>query len=355
MDIEAAAVRGLAAIDPYTLLDTEAARIDAFAEGLGSGDWAEPTGCAGWGRHDLLAHLAASETYNHACLDDTIDALMARAGAAGVTDLHGFNAWGVAERRDRPHTEVLQEWRVANARTCAGLRARDGWRPPHPGRAVPRRTPGVAPGRGAGHPRRRPRRSRRSGRGHRPDPLAGPVRPLRGGRGGPGAQLDHTNGSTTVRVGDASAVVDDETLVAAVSGRPECAPSTLRADVLAGLAPRGRGGERLAEVSRARTWTTMPVIWSGPRRSARRPTISASDHRRWLAQAGPSAATFRRPASMPSGRTWSATSSPTISAHRWWTVTTTSTPGAPSPAEYGVEQARHRAVRARVTVGGGQW
>jgi hypothetical protein len=39
-------------------------------------------------------------------------------------------------------------------------------------------------------------------------------------------------------MGDASAVVDDETLVAAVSGRPECAPSTLRADVLAGLAPR---------------------------------------------------------------------------------------------------------------------
>ena len=37
---------------------------------------------------------------------------------------------------------------------------------------------------------------------------------------------------------DASAVVDDETLVAAVSGRPECAPRTLRADVLAGLAPR---------------------------------------------------------------------------------------------------------------------
>ena len=47
MDIETVAVRELAANDPHTLLDTEAARIDAFAEGLGSGDWAEPTGCAG--------------------------------------------------------------------------------------------------------------------------------------------------------------------------------------------------------------------------------------------------------------------------------------------------------------------
>lgn len=238
MDIETVAVRELAAIDPYTLLDTEAARIDAFAEGLGSGDWAEPTGCAGWGRHDLLAHLAASETYNHACLDDTIDALMARAGAAGVTDLHGFNAWGVAERRDRPHTEVLQEWRVANARTRAGLRARDG---------------GDLPTLAGPYPVARQAWHLAAELATHADDLGVPVVPAEAtartlwrarfarfvvAEEDRGAQLDHANGSTTVRMGDASAVVDDETLVAAVSGRPECAPSTLRADVLAGLAPR---------------------------------------------------------------------------------------------------------------------
>lgn len=238
MDVENAAVRELATIDPHTLLDTEAARIDAFAEGLRSRDWAEPTRCDGWDRHDLLAHLAASELYNHASLDDAIAALMARAGAAGVTDLHGFNAWGVAERRDRPHSQVLQEWRDANARTREGLRARDG---------------GDLPTLAGPYPVRRQAWHLAAELATHADDLGVPVLPAEAAartrwrarfarfvvaEEDRGAELDHTDGATTIQVGDASAVVDDDTLVAAVSGRLDHAGSVLPASVLVGLAPR---------------------------------------------------------------------------------------------------------------------
>ncbi len=238
MDIETAAARELGSVDPHDLLDAEAARIHAFAEALGPDGWAEPTGCAGWDRHDLLAHLAASETYNHACLDDAIATLMERAGAAGATDLHGFNAWGVAERRQLPHAEVLREWRAANARTRAEMRARRG---------------GEIPTLAGPYPVDRQAWHLAAELATHADDLGVPVTPPEADdrtrwrarfarfvvvEEERGADLDHTDDRTTVRVGDASAVVDDETLVAAVSGRSDQAPSPPAPAVLAGLAPR---------------------------------------------------------------------------------------------------------------------
>ncbi|MDP9336306.1 MAG: maleylpyruvate isomerase N-terminal domain-containing protein, partial [Actinomycetota bacterium] len=59
----------LAGLDPYELMATEASRLDQFFASAGAGDWSKPTRCEGWSVRDLLAHLAASEDYNLACLD----------------------------------------------------------------------------------------------------------------------------------------------------------------------------------------------------------------------------------------------------------------------------------------------
>lgn len=126
MDLDEIVDTELEALDPYDLMDIEAGRIDAYLSGLATTGWSEPTPCAAWDRHDVAAHLAASEEYNHATLDDTLEALFARFAAAGVTDLHSANQLGVDERRDRSHTEVLDEWRTTNSTTRALMRSRDG-------------------------------------------------------------------------------------------------------------------------------------------------------------------------------------------------------------------------------------
>ena len=126
MDVAAIFDRELGGTDPYLLMEHEAERIDGFASSLDPDGWRAPSACAGWSRHDLMAHLAGSEEYNHACLEDTIEALMARAGAAGVTDLHGFNQWTVDARRDVDHPALLREWRHAVRTTRQGLAGRDG-------------------------------------------------------------------------------------------------------------------------------------------------------------------------------------------------------------------------------------
>lgn len=126
MDVAAVATQELEGLDPYELMRSEAARIDAFLAGLGPDEWHEPTGCAGWDRHDLVAHLAGGEEYNHACLDDRIDEFMGRAGEAGVTDLDSFNQWMVDRRRDVDDQVLVHEWREALGRTITGLADRDG-------------------------------------------------------------------------------------------------------------------------------------------------------------------------------------------------------------------------------------
>jgi uncharacterized protein (TIGR03083 family) len=109
-------------LDPFNLLDAEARRVDGFFAGLHGEDWLRPTRCEGWRRREMLGHLAASEEYNHATIDDTLPTLMERAKAAGAEGLDAFNAWGVRERAGRPIDDVLAEWRTANARTRHGLR-----------------------------------------------------------------------------------------------------------------------------------------------------------------------------------------------------------------------------------------
>jgi uncharacterized protein (TIGR03083 family) len=120
--------RELEGIDPCDLLDAEAERIDRFLAPLADDDtaWAAPTGCAEWDRRALLAHLAATEEYHQACFDDQLGRLLERGLAAGVSDVHGFNALGVRERADRAPSTVLAEWREANARTRQRFRERQG-------------------------------------------------------------------------------------------------------------------------------------------------------------------------------------------------------------------------------------
>jgi len=114
----------LADLDPFALFDAEAARIDAFLATLDDEAWRQPTRCAGWDVHDLTAHLAATEEYHHACLDDALDAFLARGVAAGATDVHSFNDLGVRERADRSGPEIAEEWRHASAQTRRRFRER---------------------------------------------------------------------------------------------------------------------------------------------------------------------------------------------------------------------------------------
>jgi uncharacterized protein (TIGR03083 family) len=126
VDVEAVADAELAGLDPYDALDAEAARVSSFLHGLDDEGWAVPTRCDGWDRRALAAHLAAVEEYHRACLDDTLGELFERGAAAGVTDLHTFNDWGVRSRADRSAADVVAEWETANASTRRDIRARDG-------------------------------------------------------------------------------------------------------------------------------------------------------------------------------------------------------------------------------------
>jgi len=113
-------------LDPYDLMDAEAARIDRYVGGLGPTELEAPSACAGWSVQDVVAHLAGGEEYNHACLDDGVGALFERLGAAGVSDMDSFNEYGVRAWAGHPIDEVLGEWRRRCERTRIELRHRDG-------------------------------------------------------------------------------------------------------------------------------------------------------------------------------------------------------------------------------------
>ncbi|HUF84686.1 MAG TPA: maleylpyruvate isomerase N-terminal domain-containing protein, partial [Acidimicrobiia bacterium] len=63
----------LAGLDPYELLAAEGDRLAPFFSTLPEDGWARPTRCEGWSVRDMLAHLAATEQYHRACLDDALD------------------------------------------------------------------------------------------------------------------------------------------------------------------------------------------------------------------------------------------------------------------------------------------
>jgi uncharacterized protein (TIGR03083 family) len=118
--------RDLNDLDPYDLMDAEAARLDAYFSTLGAADWAKPSRCEGWSVRDVLAHLAASEDYNHASLEGTVGGFLASWGEKGATDLNSANEIGIRALDDRTTDQLIADWRVANAETRAKLRERDG-------------------------------------------------------------------------------------------------------------------------------------------------------------------------------------------------------------------------------------
>ena len=50
----------LQGLDPYELMEAEAARLDRFFSGLDDATWSRPSRCAGWSVRDVLAHLLSS-------------------------------------------------------------------------------------------------------------------------------------------------------------------------------------------------------------------------------------------------------------------------------------------------------
>ena len=102
----------LADLDPYDLMATEGARLDRFFATAAAADWEKPTRCEGWTTRDLLAHLAASEDYNQACLDGHVQQFLADMGAKGVVDLASANELGIREFDDRTPEEILDIWRT---------------------------------------------------------------------------------------------------------------------------------------------------------------------------------------------------------------------------------------------------
>ena len=112
-------------LDPYDLMDGEAARLDRFFVGLDAKAWSQPSRCADWSVRDVLAHLLSSEQYNAACLDGSVAELLAAMGARGATDLPSANELGIRELDDRSTKQLIDQWRTANAQTREGFRERD--------------------------------------------------------------------------------------------------------------------------------------------------------------------------------------------------------------------------------------
>ena len=119
--------RDLEGLDPYELMAAEAARLDRFFGGATDADWTKPTRCDGWSVRDLLAHLAASEDYNRACLDGTVQQFLADMGAKGAVDLASANDIGVHEF-DGQHAATRSStiWRERSTQNREAFRARDG-------------------------------------------------------------------------------------------------------------------------------------------------------------------------------------------------------------------------------------
>ena len=118
--------RDLDGLDPYDLMDAEAARLDHHFSELDREAWSQPSRCEGWSVRDVLAHLTASEDYNRASLDGTVGDFLASWGEKGATDLNSANEIGVRDLDDRSTEQLIADWRMANAETRAKLRERDG-------------------------------------------------------------------------------------------------------------------------------------------------------------------------------------------------------------------------------------
>ena len=114
----------LAGLDPVDLMDQEAARIEAHLAGLPADEMLRPSRCDGWTVRDVLAHLAATERYHHACLDGEVQALIQDLVGRGATDLDAFNALGVADVSSIADDELLRQWSRDDAETRRRFRER---------------------------------------------------------------------------------------------------------------------------------------------------------------------------------------------------------------------------------------
>jgi len=116
-----AELRGL---DPCDLLDQESARLAAHLSDLPASGWSARSRCPGWSVRDVVAHLAASEDYHHACLAGTVRAFTEDVEARGGTDLTRANELGIADRAALTPEQLVAAWRSDNAETRRGFRDR---------------------------------------------------------------------------------------------------------------------------------------------------------------------------------------------------------------------------------------
>jgi uncharacterized protein (TIGR03083 family) len=110
--------------DPVDAMDDEAARIEEHFKQLPAADWLRPSRCSGWTVRDVLAHLAASESYHHACLAGRVRAFMREMEERGASDLAAFNALGIADLGRVANDELLEMWSRLNGETRKGFRER---------------------------------------------------------------------------------------------------------------------------------------------------------------------------------------------------------------------------------------
>lgn len=114
----------LGGLDPFELLDREAARLEDYLSRLGDREWSQPSRCPGWSIRDVLAHLTATEDYHQACLDGTVQAYMGQIAAKGATDLTAANALGIAELSDLGPQQLMARWVTADAEARRRFRQR---------------------------------------------------------------------------------------------------------------------------------------------------------------------------------------------------------------------------------------
>jgi uncharacterized protein (TIGR03083 family) len=114
----------LQGLDPVDLMEAEATRIEDHIAALATADWHRPSRCDGWTVRDVVAHLAASESYHRACLDGEVSGLFEGMAANGVDSVDSFNAVGVAGFDGVADDEVLRQFVADDADTRRRFRER---------------------------------------------------------------------------------------------------------------------------------------------------------------------------------------------------------------------------------------
>jgi len=114
----------LAGLDPFDLLDREAARIEDHLAVLPEAEWSRQSRCALWSVRDVLAHLADAENYHRACLDGRVSEFIAEMEAQGGHDIASANALAIAALAGRTPQDLLSEWSDSNAETRRRFRER---------------------------------------------------------------------------------------------------------------------------------------------------------------------------------------------------------------------------------------